>query len=378
LEALLEVDRGAQADAVLRRAGRTLDARDTALATELTFGVLRRRRQLDWLIERAATRPLSAIQPVMVLQILRLGVYQMRFLTRIPAHAAVHETVELTKRMKRHGAAGFVNAVMRKIPQRPKPWADASLEFSLPGWLAERWASRFDAATLEKIGEAMLREPRIWLRVPSGAAVPESFRPGDVPGAYYAKDGETHGFRRMDAGAQSLIPLLELQRGHRFLDVCAAPGNKTAQALEAGVLAVACDASGKRLRELLVEECPRVQLDATRPLPFGAVFDRILVDAPCSGTGTLGRNPEIRWRIQPEDLPAYAERQRAILRNALACLKPGGRLVYATCSLEPEENERVVEAVAAERVRQTSYRLPGVDPGDGFFAAVLEDPAPET
>ncbi len=284
----------------------------------------------------------------------------------------MHETVELTKRMKRHGAAGFVNAVMRRIPQRPKPWPDASLEFSLPGWLAERWVARFDAATLEKIGEATLREPRVWLRVPPGAPVPESFRPGDVPGAYYTKDGETHGFRRMDAGAQSLIPLLELQPGQRFLDVCAAPGNKTAQALESGVWAVACDASGKRLRELLVEGCPRVHLDAAQPLPFGPVFDRILVDAPCSGTGTLGRNPEIRWRIQPEDLAAYAERQRAILRNALACLKPGGRLVYATCSLEPEENEQVVEAVAAGRIRQSSYRLPGVDPGDGFFAAALE------
>jgi 16S rRNA (cytosine967-C5)-methyltransferase len=112
-------------------------------------------------------------------------------------------------------------------------------------------------------------------------------------------------------------------------------------------------------------------VDATRELPFGPVFDRILVDAPCSGTGTLGRNPEIRWRIQPEELLQYAERQRAILRNALACLKPGGLLVYATCSLEQEENEEVVQAVAPERVCETSLRIPGVVPGDGFFAALL-------
>jgi 16S rRNA (cytosine967-C5)-methyltransferase len=372
LDALMEVDRGAQADAILRRAGRQLDARDAALATELTYGVLRRRNQVDWLIEKAATRPLDAIQPPIVLQVLRLGVYQMRFLTRIPMHAAVNETVELVKRVKRHGAAGFVNAVMRRIPQRPKPWASPALEYSLPLWLAERWMARFGAETMEKLGPATLREPWVWVRVPPGSEVPANWKPSGVAGAYVARDGETHGFRRMDIGAQSLLPLLDLQPGQRFLDVCAAPGNKTAQALESGVVAVACDSSGRRLREFLLPDCPRVQADAAQPLPFGPVFDRILVDAPCSGTGTLGRNPEIRWRIQPEELALHADRQRAILRNALACLKPGGQLVYATCSLEPEENEEVVQAVAADRVRQTALRIPGVDPGDGFFAALLQ------
>jgi 16S rRNA (cytosine967-C5)-methyltransferase len=114
-----------------------------------------------------------------------------------------------------------------------------------------------------------------------------------------------------------------------------------------------------------------VHLDATSPLPFGRVFDRILVDAPCSGTGTLGRNPEIKWRLRPDDFRRYPMAQRLILANALACLKPGGRLVYATCSLEPEENEEVVERVAGERVKQVMERVPGREAGDGFQAFVL-------
>lgn len=372
LDALMEVERGAQADSYLRRAGRQLDARDAALATELTYGVLRRRRQLDWLIEKAASRPLASIQPPIVLQILRLGVYQMRFLNRIPAHAAVNESVELVKRVKRHGAAGFVNAVLRRIPGLPHPWPSAALEYSLPDWLAAKWAARFGPESFAKLGSVTLKEPRVWVRVPPGQAAPEDFIPGELPGAFRSPSGETLGFRRMDVGAQSLVPLLGLRPGMRFLDVCAAPGNKTAQALESGAVAVACDASAKRLKDFLAPGCPRVQADAAMPLPFGPVFDRILVDAPCSGTGTLARNPEIRWRIQPEDLSQYAERQRAILRNALACLKPGGRLVYATCSLEEEENEQVVRAVAGDRLRESSLRVPGIAPGDGFFAAVVE------
>jgi 16S rRNA (cytosine967-C5)-methyltransferase len=172
----------------------------------------------------------------------------------------------------------------------------------------------------------------------------------------------------MDIGAQSIVPLLELRPEHRFLDLCAAPGNKTLQAAECGVKPVACDRSRKRLATIPVER--RVQLDAAQALPFRPVFDRVLVDAPCSGTGTMGRNPEIKWRVTPEEIERQAERQVQILRAALEVLAPGGRLVYATCSLEREENEGVVERFS-ERVLEMGYRLPGREAGDGFFHAVL-------
>ena len=167
-------------------------------------------------------------------------------------------------------------------------------------------------------------------------------------------------------------PLLELEPSHLFLDLCAAPGNKTAQALETpGLIAVACDSSAARLREFHAAGAHLVRLDAAQPLPFPRVFDRILVDAPCSGTGTLARNPEIRWRLKEADLAAHATRQRRILGHALNCLKPGGRLVYSTCSLEREENEDVVRTVAPDRVRAERLRVPSRHPGDGFYAAVL-------
>jgi 16S rRNA (cytosine967-C5)-methyltransferase len=147
------------------------------------------------------------------------------------------------------------------------------------------------------------------------------------------------------------------------LDLCAAPGNKTAQALALGAHVTACDRYLKRLTEVPAES-QRVVLDASRALPFNAKFDRILVDAPCSGTGTLARNPEIKWRLRAGDLERLAGLQREILRHALPHLKPGGRLVYSTCSLEREENEDVASG-------STHLRLPGRDPGDGFFAAVI-------
>ena len=165
------------------------------------------------------------------------------------------------------------------------------------------------------------------------------------------------------------MPLLDLEAGQTFLDLCAAPGNKTAQALECGVRAVACDLHLRRLARMKELGCDFVVLDGTRPLPFAARFDRILVDAPCSGTGTLARNPEIKWRLRPADVADLHASQTALLRNALKLLAPGGRLVYSTCSLEREENEEVVEAVAPGA--RLWRRLPGVHPGDGFFAAVL-------
>ncbi len=189
--------------------------------------------------------------------------------------------------------------------------------------------------------------------------------------AAFLQPAETHiasTGRIQDIGAQSIVPFLELQPGQTFLDLCAAPGNKTAQAIECGVRAIACDIHLHRLQQMRDLNCPLVVLDGTQPLPFRTKFDRILVDAPCSGTGTLGRNPEIKWRLKPSDLIDLHAKQVALVRRALEHLCSGGRLVYSTCSLEKEENEEVIQEIGG--AWQTTERLPGVNAGDGFFVAV--------
>jgi len=213
------------------------------------------------------------------------------------------------------------------------------------------------------------------------ASIPPEVKlaPTDVPGAFELLEGDIDGLRVQDVGSQSIVPLLELQPGMKFLDLCASPGNKTAQALETPALqAIACDLHFARTKTLAKRlTCPVVQLDGTQPLPFARQFDRILVDAPCTGTGTLARNPEIKWRITPSDLSDLPGRQKRILSNALERLAPGGRLVYSTCSLEREENQAVVEQVLSETggrysLVRTQTRIPGCQRGDGFFAAVID------
>ncbi|MCC7497759.1 MAG: hypothetical protein IT160_09290 [Bryobacterales bacterium] len=342
-DTLLRVERGGYASDLLLKLTASLDTRDAGLATDLVFGVLRRRGQLDYLIQYWGGR-MAAKFDTEVRIILEMGIYQIRYLERIPRHAAVSESVELVKRARKRSAAGLVNAILRKAGNDEIDFTNEPNRLSIPAWLLERWQSHYGADAARSLAEAALHPPDAYRRLtPAGA-------------------------RMQDIGAQSIVPLLALEPGQRFLDLCAAPGNKTAQALESGVHPVACDRYWFRMEMLRGLPCPLVQLDGVRPLPFGPVFDRILVDAPCSGTGTLGRNPEIKWRLRPQDLPRFAERQRALLSNALACLGPRGRLVYATCSLEPEENEEIVEPYHPKEVLR---RMPGRDPGDGFFAAVI-------
>jgi len=197
----------------------------------------------------------------------------------------------------------------------------------------------------------------------------------NLPGAYRLLSPASPHLRLHDIGSQSIVPFLDLKPGLRYLDLCAAPGNKTVQALETPLaLAIACDVSPERIRDI-APVCPRIVLDATEPLPFAIPFDRIFIDAPCSGTGTLGRNPEIKWRLEETDLPRFAEKQLRILRQAARLLASGGKLVYATCSLEQEENEEVVRALLNDELElhceREIWRIPGRDEGDGFFAAVL-------
>jgi 16S rRNA (cytosine967-C5)-methyltransferase len=337
-DVLRKVHAGGYASDLLLKYSAPLTSRDASLASEIVFGCLRYQAQLDHVITLLTTGSLD----LEVRIALRIGIYQLRYLERIPPHAAVGESVELVKRAKKTSAAGLVNAVLRKVDRQPIAWPDWSVELSTPRWLLEKWERRFGAETTETIAREFLK-------------------PAET---YTASTG-----RIQDLGAQSIVPLLDLHEGQSFLDLCAAPGNKTAQALEYGVHAVACDIHWHRLKQLADLNCRRVVLDGTQPLPFHARFDRILVDAPCSGTGTLGRNPEIKWRLQPSDLIDLHSKQVALLRNAIERLKPGGLLVYSTCSFEDEENRLVIETV--RRRWRVVERLPGRDPGDGFFVAVL-------
>lgn len=398
---------------------------DRRLATELVMGVLRARGDLDYWVENLSRKPLDYFDSEVV-TILRMGVYQIRYLAKIPKSAAVNESVELVKLARKGSAAGLVNAVLRKCgaPSRSEGDSTEPTLRSLPAWLRERWARHFGREGMGSLAAVCLRAPPTVLRI-SHAGQRDEFqqelaraglvtRPGRFsPLAIILQSGNVRSldsklkarFVIQDQASQLVAEFVAPRPGERVLDVCAAPGIKTGQlacAMATGKL-VACDLSARRLktlRKLLPRTLPRglelfqVRLDARRPLPFGCEFEKILVDVPCSGTGTLARNPEIKWRLRPEDLPRLAEAQSQILRSALETLASGGRLVYATCSLEPEENEQVVEKVLSEAKRfrlETAKELSGEFPNlgalfdsrghfrtrpdlhslDGFYAAVI-------
>jgi 16S rRNA (cytosine967-C5)-methyltransferase len=458
----VEAGRGFAVDLLQGRGVSHLQDADRRLATELVMGTLRWRGELDFQIERFSGRTLDRFDPEVV-TVLRLGVYQVRFLEKIPKAAAVNDAVEMIKAARKRSAAGLVNAVLRKCPPPVRRFARtrcedldlearASVERTVPTWLFRRWAARAwgvdrarDGASHHRTTEAQRPEagievarrlawmstqvPPTTLRVAGGKADLEALqrelaeegiraRPGQysaralviesgsVQASKAVRKAREHGCVVIQDEASQLVgELLGPRAGQRVLDLCAAPGVKAgqiAQALGRGTL-VACDVSASRLRTMarllphLVRPAVRlhmVRLDARQGLPFGASFDRILLDVPCSGTGTLARNPESKWRLLPRDIPRFAAAQTNMLKSALPLVALGGRLVYATCSLEPEENEEVVETVmegvrgyrvlsAPELttdyptvsslldVRGFLHTRPDLHAMDGFFAAVI-------
>jgi 16S rRNA (cytosine967-C5)-methyltransferase len=312
----------------------------------------------------------------------------LRFLNRIPAHAAVNESVEWTKRAGVRSAAALVNAVLRRMAEEADRPAETLLPANLSGierlavlhshptWLVQRWLAAFGPARTEALLQAnnMAAPLACAVHPPNNPeTIAEELRREGLevaPGRWLQRalllrggsPTQTLPFRTgrislQDEASQMVPLLLAVEPGARVLDLCAAPGGKTvalARTAAAGAFLVAADRYEHRLhvlRQQLVRTgtggVALVLLDATAPLPWKPCFSRILLDAPCSGTGTLARNPEIRWRLRPRDLDELHARQVALLRNALATLVPGGRLVYSTCSLEPEENEQVVAEVLA-------------------------------
>ncbi|HEX5481178.1 MAG TPA: 16S rRNA (cytosine(967)-C(5))-methyltransferase RsmB [Terriglobia bacterium] len=406
---------------------------DRRLATGLVMGALRWRGDLDFEIQRLSGKPLEYFDPEIV-EILRLGIYQIRFLSSIPKAAAVNESVELVKAVRKRSASGLVNAVLRKCQHAPfdvRNLSSGSCEVecfesacrSIPQWIRERWEKSFGAEQAKALILATQSVPPLHLRVTgnrfdrrqvqsrlgeegvqaqAGALGSRSLRveKGDLFRTAVWREGRV---AIQDEGSQLVAQLLRPAPGDCVLDLCAAPGIKTslvADDLNTGILA-ACDISLHRMKtlgKLLPHGLPpgirlhKILLDAAQPLPFARKFDRILVDVPCSGTGTLARNPEIKWRLRPEDILRLAALQENILRQGLQSLAPGGRLVYSTCSLEPEENEGVVshvlekrpefrtlttEELAREFPRMASlfdgyFRTkPGIHGTDGFFATVI-------
>jgi 16S rRNA (cytosine967-C5)-methyltransferase len=391
-DVLRRVSDGAYASELLfRQLGPGVSRLDAALATEITLGVLRWQRLLDFLLARHLDRPIASLDVEVVLA-LRIGLYQLRYLERVPAHAAVGEAVELAKRGRKHSAAPFVNAVLRHAAPEAKisgarlehllgrdtsPAERAATLHSHPTWLVERWMAAFGPEQTMALLDANNRAPRLSCAVlaPNDPqAIAGELRAAGLevmPGRWLRRAFALSGgnptqappFRRgqislQDEASQMVAHLAGAAPGETALDLCAAPGGKAtlmARAIAPGGTLIAADLHAHRLRAM-AEQFERTNtsnvslmaLDATRPLPFAADLTRILLDAPCSGTGTLARNPEIRWRLASADLLDAQSQQSAMLRNALALLAPGGRLIYSTCSLEPEENEQVVERAVAQ------------------------------
>lgn len=430
---------GAFAAVLLASATGELRADDRALCYELVLGVLRRQFWLDKLIEYyAAGRPVERLDAPVRLA-LRLGLYQLRFLTRIPPSAAINESVNLAHEARLRSAASFINAVLRRATREPDydPAAHAAnelerlaLDTSHPVWLLERWTNFFGASEAENFAHANNRTPPVAFRInplkTEAAKVFEQLEAGgaEIKSSQTARDAwriEGGGGRTapsllrelvsegaiylQDEASQLITQVLDARAGERVLDVCAAPGSKTTGiAARAGdrALIIAGDKYGHRLRTLResaarqgLESIQAIIYDAeAAPLPFAAnSFARVLVDAPCTGTGTLRHNPEIRWRMTPADIPELAGRQQRILANAARTVAAGGRLVYSTCSVEPEENEAVVSEFlkthpAFKLIRPdvpgqlltkegAARTWPQRDDTDGFFVAAFESEAGE-
>lgn len=409
-----------------------LSTQDHALATELVMGGLRWRSRLDDEISHASSQKLAKLD-LEILIALRMAVYQFRFLDRVPARAALHESVELVKRARKRSAAPFVNAVLRKLQEiqelnpggagdhgGSEPQALAAA-WAHPVWMVERWAREYGAVAARKICEHDQATPTTTIRLRSAGAENDLAAEGIqlLPGALVAaacrvQAGDvtkTRAFREgriaIQDEASQLVAVL-IGRGSRILDCCAAPGGKTLaiadQNPESKITAVELHPHRARLLQKLLKANRQTQVVAAdaRQLPMSEAYDRILTDVPCSGTGTLARNPEIKWRLVPKDLVDLHERQVAILRSALTHLEAGGRLVYSTCSLEREENEDVIAQILAEdnsihvldcraelerlkAAAELTWPNPSsltrgpylrtiakVHPCDGFFAAILE------
>ena len=380
-----------------------LSPKDRGLCHELTLGALRRQLYLDKIIEQFTTGKRLDLS---VAVSLRLGLYQLLFLDKIPAYSAINDSVNLVQRAKKTSAKGLVNAILRRATREKielnylDEMDRISVESSHPRWLIEKWQRQFGADEAEQLAKANNKAPgnafRFTLKAAQShlatvvAAIRASSQPSaHVEGCFFAESVSSELLAAsaegvvyfQDEASQMVGNSVGLSVGESFLDVCAAPGSKTTQIAanqNSNTLMVAGDIYRPRV-EFLRENCGRqgvgfvkiVQYDAERELPFAdRSFDAVLIDAPCSGTGTIRHNPEIRYFLDPADFEQLSKKQLQIAVNASKLVKPGGRLIYSTCSMEIEENEEVIGSFlkASDGFEIAMPRVPGQFVGDGDFA----------
>jgi 16S rRNA (cytosine967-C5)-methyltransferase len=415
----IELNRAFSDDALHSRAVDSLEIRDRNLVTEIVYGTLRWQGTLDYILEKMSSRPWADVVPGARV-LLRMGVYQMWRMDRIPDHALIFDAVELAKRELGKGIDRYLNGVLRNLA-RNRAWEEIGFlaeapvwhRVSLPSWLWDRWEARFGAGTAMEFALSLNQRPQQAFRISAGcgAELPVGAAYSDlVPFAAVralSSTVEDGGPENQQDEASQLIPyLMDPQPTWRIWDACAAPGGKTA------VLRNICMGAGRvvasdlrrdrvlRVAQLLGDTATRgadlLVADASRPAPFRCPFDAVLADAPCSGLGTLRRNPEIKWRFKPGTLKSLQQEQTRILSAVSASVRAGGRLLYSTCSTEPEENEQVVESFLKAHP-DFVLRAPEFPPGiqkwvgtdqmvrtfpstrlwDGFFAALMERRGPQ-
>ncbi|WP_051284121.1 16S rRNA (cytosine(967)-C(5))-methyltransferase RsmB [Desulforegula conservatrix] len=423
--------------------GKNLSRPDQGLANAIIYGVLRHRGMLDWIVSCASTTEIVKIEPS-VLNILRIGIFQIKYLDRIPVSASVNTSVELAKKIrKKPFISKFINAVLRKSVSihEGMPFPDPALDetdyfyarHSIPGWLSSRWIARFGIEQAEALAEHVNSIPPLSLRVNTLKGDRDSLAEklkvdsDTVELHNYSENGlnitglkqniqnlldlNEGVFQVQDEAAQMIAILLDPKPGERVLDACCGLGGKTGhigQIMKNDGIIIASDNDPRKLIELNQEmkrlgitNVSTIVQDFENPLENSnsELFDRILVDAPCSGLGVLRRNPDAKWTESKKDLSRYSKRQSLILINAADAVKPGGRLVYAVCSFEPEENQDVVSTFLQKRpdyildenipeilkkhpfnLKDTEYGdksgmiriLPHIAGMDGFFAACFK------
>jgi len=415
VEILGKVDDGAHADNLLGSSPE-LSSADARLLREIVLGTLTWRARLDHHLNAYLKQPITRLKKP-VRNILRSGAYQILFLDRVPGYAVVSECVDLARRYGK-GVSGLTNAVLRGLAENrvtvdlPEPEDHPvdrlAVEYSHPGWLVDRWLKRFGYDRTRLLCEAGNVRPPITIRVnPTRATLDDLVLALDENGIQTSRVADLLGFLTVSApsglfetaayengwfsvqgpGAGRVSRLLSTKPGDRILDVCAAPGGKAMSAAEQGNVHVyASDANGSRLTTLS-ENRDRLGLNIrilasdARSLPYATPFDHVLVDAPCTGLGTLSRHPEIRWHRQPDDIVRMARLQAEILAGVARYVADRGTLIYTTCTTEPEENEQVVENFLDKhsefRLDETTEAepivsvLPDLDGSDGAFGARL-------